>query len=123
NPLSLSSKLIGMGWTKGPAMDGGGFYKYIRDDADCKLGVELYFSGAFIGDYASINEDDITVYDAVIYNTETVQYDRKGWGDVAKESALDLGDVPARYYSEIVYQLEKATATSTETNENWQSEK
>ncbi len=123
NPLSLSSKLIGMGWAKGPAMDGGGFYKYIRDDADCGLGVELYFSGAFIGDYASINEDDVTVYDAVIYNTETVQYDRKGWGDVAKESALDLGNVPARYYSEIVYQLEKATATSTETNENWESEK
>lgn len=123
NPLSLSSKLIGMGWTKGPAMDGGGFYKYVRDDADCGLGVELYFSGAFIGDYASINEDDITVYDAVIYNTETVQYDSKVWGDVTKSSALDLGDVPARYYSEIVYQLEKATATSTETNENWQSEK
>ncbi len=123
NPLSLSSKLIGLGWTKGPAMDGGGFYKYVRDDADCKMGVELYFSGAFIGDYASINEDDVTVYDAVIYNTETVQYDRKGWGDVAKESALDLGDVPARYYSEIVYQLEKATTTSTETNENWRNEK
>ncbi len=123
NPLSLSSKLIGMGWVKGPAMDGGGFYKYVRDDADCKLGVELYFSGAFIGDYASINEDDITVYDAVIYNTDTVKYDSKVWGDVDKASALDLGNVSGRYFSEIVYQLEKATATSTEKNENWQNEK
>ncbi len=123
NPLSLSGKLIGMGWAKGPAMDGGVFCKYVRDDADCKLGVELYFSGAYIGDYASIDEDDITVYDALIYNPDTVKYDSKVWGDVVKESALDLGDVPVRYFSEIVYQLEKATATSTERNENWESEK
>ncbi len=36
-----------------------------------------------------------------------------------EENIFALGDVPARYYSEVVLQLLKATASSTETDASW----
>ncbi len=36
-----------------------------------------------------------------------------------KRDIFSLGQIPARYYSEIVWQLERATASSTETDSDW----
>lgn len=117
NGLSLSGKLQGLGWYRGSVQDGGGYYTFYREDPTLGLGVELSFSGCFVGD----ENETVTVYDAVFYKAGTVQrgsycYDKPKDADV-----LLLGKVPARYYSEIVYQLTRATASSTETDPDWRT--
>ena len=64
----------------------------------------------------------MTVIDAV-FDTGTVNRGSYVYDEVPEEHILTLGSVPARYYSEILHQLTRATASSTETNENWRSEK
>ena len=105
--VSLSGKLLDMGWYRGSVLDGGGYYNFYREDGS--TGVELEFSGSYVGgDY-----DDVTVYEAVFYQTGIVK--REGWHDeVKKEHRMKLEDVNPRYFSEMVLQLTRATASSQE---------
>lgn len=120
NGLSLAGKLTGLGWSKGMPEDAGIYYSYYRKDVEAGYGVELQFSGAYIGD----ENDDVTVYDAQFYTLE--DFDKRGYGyshtKNQNDKAQELDKVPARYFSEIVYQLVKATASSTETDEEWRKE-
>lgn len=98
NALSLSGKLQNMGWYKGSVGDGGSFDTYYRCDQD--KDVELDFSGDAI---ASLDMD------VVIYGA---RFGRSGAsGGMANCS---LGEVDPRYFSEIVLQLTRACASSTE---------
>lgn len=106
NDLSLGGKLLNLGWYRGPVEDGGGFYTYYREDKELGLGAELHFSGSFVGG----ENEDVTVYD--------VRFCRAG-----EDQEYFLKDVPARYFSEIVLQLTKATASSQERNEDWRAER
>ena len=45
NGLSLSGKLLGLGWYRGSVQDGGGYYTFYREDPILSMGVELNFSG------------------------------------------------------------------------------
>ena len=119
NGLALTGKLIGLGWYRGSIQDGGGYYAFYREDPALGMGVELSFSGLFAGGDAYTT---VTVYDAVFYKAGTVERGNYCYDVPAKENIFPLGEVPARYYSEIVYQLERATAASTETNPNWKKE-
>ena len=65
--------------------------------------------------------ETVTVYDAVFYRAGTVEHGSYVYDEPKKEDILPLGQVPARYYSEVVYQLEKATASSTETDPFWKA--
>lgn len=47
---------------------------------------------------------------------------RRPWRISAARSST-VCPFPARYYGEIVHQLTRATASSTDTNENWRTEK
>jgi len=118
NGLSLAGKMTGLGWSKGTPEDAGIYYSYDRWDADAGLGAVLCFSGAYIGD----ENDEVTVYYASVYSIK----DRGsiGWRyDIKKdEKAICLDKVPQRYLSELIYQLTKATASSTETDEHWKED-
>ena len=115
NSMSLMGKLQGMGWYRGSVVDGGGFYTFYREDPAAGIGVELNFSGSFVGgDY-----DDVTVFDAVFYRAGTVERGSYCYDTPKEEHVFSLGQVPARYYSEIVWQLERATASSTQTDPDW----
>lgn len=106
NGLSLSGKLQGMGWYRGCVIDGGGYYEFYRQDGN--IFVELEFSGVFIGD----ENEEVTVYGASFYQTDDAH---KGIYEAARaENKLKLEDVNPRYFSEIVYQLTKATVSSHE---------
>ena len=118
NGLSLAGKLTGLGWSKGTPEDGGVYCLFNRRDTDAGLGVELYFSGSYIGD----ENDEVTVYDARFYTLQ----DLSTWGyyDRSRESkSLPLNRIPERYFSEVIYQLTKATASSEETDANWRKKK
>ena len=119
NGLSLSGKLLQQGWYRGSVQDGGVFYTFYREDREQGIGVELRFSGSAAG---FDDGENVTVFDAVFY-TGTVNRGSYVYDEVPEEQILSLGSVPKRYYSEILHQLTRATASSTETNENWRSEK
>jgi hypothetical protein len=117
NPMSLSGKLLGMGWYRGSVQDAGGYYTFYREDPSLLLGVELNFSGSFVG----YEEEDVTVYDARFYEAGSIKRGSYVYDEVTEETAITLDKVPARYFSEIIYQLEKATASSQEKDENWKN--
>lgn len=119
NELSLAGKLTGFGWYRGSVQDAGGFNTYYREDAELGLGVELHFSGSFVG-YIG---EDITVYDARFYKAGTIERGSYVYDEADKNKAYYLKDIPKRYFSEIVWQLAKATASSEERDENWKAER
>ena len=119
NGLSLSGKLQGLGWYRGSVQDAGIFYTFYREDTALNMGVELNFSGCYVGD----ENDTVTVYEAAFYRSGTVQRGSYCYDTPKEEDTFALGDVPPRYYSEIVYQLERATASSTERDPDWRSKK
>ena len=119
NDLSLGGKLLNLGWYRGSVEDGGGFYTYYREDMELGIGVELHFSGSFVGG----ENEDVTVYDASFYRAGEVKRGSYVYDKAGEDKAYFLKDVPARYFSEIVLQLAKATASSQERNENWRTER
>lgn len=106
NDLSLGGKLQGFGWYRGPVGDGGCFDTYYRVDGEAGLGVQVSFSGSFIGG----ENEDVTVYGAAFYKDGDLK-DGYVYGKEEKEKSLFLKDIPERYFSEIVLQLTKATAS------------
>lgn len=119
NGLSLSGKLQGLGWYRGSVQDAGVFYTFYREDAALNMGVELNFSGCYVGG----ENDTVTVYEAEFYRSGTVQRGSYCYDAPKEGNIFALGDVPPRYYSEIVYQLERATASSTENDPDWKNKK
>lgn len=133
NDLSLGGKLQTLGWYRGSVQDAGGFYSYYREDKELGLGVELHFSGSFVGG----ENEDVTVYEAWFYNAGgTLPSENAGAmkGDPIKRgsyvydkaddsNSYFLREVPERYFSEIVLQLARATASSKEKNVNWKEQK
>ena len=111
NNLTLLSKLKSLGWYRG-SVDGGAYDTFYREDPTLGLGVELHFSGGMVGDE---RYNTVTVYDAVFYRQDDC------CGDDEKEHSFALGEVPARYYSEVVCQLEQATVFSFETVPDWKA--
>ncbi len=117
NDLSLGGKLTAQGWYRGEVEDGGGFYTYYREDKELDLGAVLNFSGSYVGG----SNEDVTVYEIRFFkagNLSTWSYDRE-----VETKSLVLSEIPERYFSEIVLQVAKATASSTERNENWKKGK
>ncbi|MDO5407059.1 MAG: DUF4132 domain-containing protein [Eubacteriales bacterium] len=108
NDLSLTGKLQTMGWYRGSVQDGGVYTTFYREDGE--IGVELEFSGTFVGG----ENDDVTVYGATFYKAGTVKRGSYVYDTIKPENRYRLGEVNARYFSEIVYQLTKATASSQE---------
>lgn len=119
NGLSLSGKLQSQGWYRGSVQDAGGYYTFYREDQELGLGVELHFSGLFVGD----ENEEITVYDARFYQAGKIKRGSYVYDEVKPEKAIPLKDVPARYFSEVVLQLARATASSQERNENWREKR
>lgn len=108
NGLSLSGKLQGMGWYRGSVQDAGVYSTFYREDGD--MGVELEFSGSYVGD----ENDEVTVYGAAFYRAGTVKRGSYIYDTIKKENQYKLEEVSPRYFSEIVLQLAKATASSQE---------
>lgn len=109
NGLSLSGKLLGQGWYRGPVEDAGFYVTYYRNDG--ANGVELEFSGSPVG-YEG--EEDVTVYGIYFYPSgEDAQGGYRYQKDYEKKRCL-LSEVSPRYFSEIVLLMTRATASSKE---------
>ena len=108
NGLSLSGKLQGQGWYRGSVQDAGGYYTFYREDGE--MGVELEFSGCFVGD----ENEEVTVYGVRFYKAGTVKRGSYVYDTIKEQHQYKLSEVSPRYFSEIVLQLTKATASSQE---------
>ena len=108
NGLSLSGRLQGMGWYRGSVQDGGVYTTFYREDE--RIGVEMEFSGSYVGD----ENDEVTVYGAHFYKAGTVKRGSYVYDTIKKENEYKLGQVSPRYFSEVVLQLTRATASSQE---------
>ena len=121
NGAALSGKMLGLGWYRGSVEDAGFYYTFYREDASLHMGVELRFSGCSVG--YEYENTEVTVYEAVFYRSGTVTRGSYCYDTPKDENTFALADVPPRYYSEIVYQLDRATASSTETDPEWKKKK
>lgn len=97
-----------MGWYRGSVQDAGVYTDFYREDGN--LGVELEFSGSYVGD----ENEEVTVYGAVFYKAGTVARGSYVYDTVKDENRYTLDQVPPRYFSEIILQLARATASSQE---------
>lgn len=102
NGLSLSGKLQDMGWYRGEVEDAGFYRSFYREDQD--RGVALIFSGAYVG----VENDTVVVYEAYFYQPGITE--KVGW--LYQPVRQKLGQVDPRYFSEVVLQLTRATASS-----------
>ena len=97
NGLSLSGKLQSLGWFRGSVQDGGGYYTFTGRTPRSAWEWNCVFSGCFIGD----ENETVTVYDAVFYKAGTVKRGSYCYDTPKAEHIFALGDIPARYYSEV----------------------
>lgn len=121
NDLSLGGKLTALGWYRGSVQDAGGFYTYYREDPSLGLGAELHFSGSFVGS-GSMGGEDVTVYDVRFYKAGSIERGSYCYDEVKGEKQLPLKEIPQRYFSEIVWQMARATASSKERDADWKAE-
>ena len=108
NGLSLSGKLQGMGWYKGSTGDAGMYFTFYREDG--KWGAELEFSGCYVAD----ENEEITVFGLNFYRAGTVKRGSYVYDKIEEQNHYKPDQVQPRYFSEIVYQLTRATASSKE---------
>ena len=81
---------------------------FYREDGN--MGVELEFSGSYVGD----ENDEVTVYGAQFYRAGSVNRGSYVYDSVKEKDRYALSEVSPRYFSEVVLQLTKATASSQE---------
>lgn len=110
NALSLSGKMQKFGWSRGEVGDGGFFATYYMEDTELELGAELHFSGCFV----EMEDENVTIYDVRFYKIDAVTVDESN-----DENAIFLKEIPERYFSEIVLQLEEIVHNSGERDEDW----
>lgn len=115
NDLSLMGKLQASGWYTGSVQDAGCFYTFYREDPELGIGVELHFSGTYIGG----QNEEVTVYDARFYKAGAITRGSYVYDEADDKKCLFLKEIPARYFSEIILSLTRATASSKERDETW----
>lgn len=108
NDLSLGSRLTALGWQRGPVGGGGRYFTYYREEPLPGLGAELHFSGSIVGNGAAGGQD-VTVGDVRFYRVGTVDRGPDSYDQAAGGRQLSLKNIPRRFFSEIVRQIDRAT--------------
>lgn len=109
NDLSLGSRLTALGWQRGSVGGGGRYFTYYREEPLPGLGAELHFSGSIVGNGAAGGQD-VTVGDVRFYRVGTVDRGPDSCDQAAGGRQLSLKNIPRRFFSEIVRQIDRATA-------------
>ncbi|MDS0527665.1 DUF4132 domain-containing protein [Clostridium sp. SHJSY1] len=119
NGLSLLGKLTDFGWIRGSIGDGGVYYGFYKEDSSYKVEVGLNFSGAPVG----YENDEVTVYDLCFYKLGTMSKYAYINKKIQEQNVVELETLPKRFFSEILYQINKALVSKTGTNDKWREEK
>lgn len=117
NGLTLLGRMSKFGWQKGSVQDAGCFCTFFREDVTKRIkqtdnsvklignAVEFHFSGMYVA-----GEDEyVTIENIRFYNPGDVQHGSYVYDEVDDKKAIKLKDVPPRYFSEVISQLEEIT--------------
>ncbi len=100
----FNSRLLELGWQQSPVEDVGKFFAYYREDAETGLAARLEFSG----NCRKAENEEIIVYGIKFYRIGEAGRNDYVYGAADEEKACRLGGVPARYFSEILWQAVRA---------------
>lgn len=115
NGLSLVGKLTKMGWYRGSVQDGGGYYQFYKEDEKIGIGAELQFDYLGVG----CEDDETTIYELIFYVAKTVERGSYVYDEVTEENTILPAKVPERFFSEILYDVDRALEAKTGFTANW----
>lgn len=116
---SLLRQMLKLGWYKGSIVDGGGFSEFYKEDLRSSVAAELHFSGM----YVSGGYEDVTVEEIIFYKTGTVCRGSYIYDFISKENLIKPSELPARFLSEILYDVYRATESNLGFDEKWKKRK
>ncbi|MFZ5987551.1 MAG: DUF4132 domain-containing protein, partial [Bacillota bacterium] len=118
NGKSLYGKLTKFGWYRGSVQDAGWYGDFFKESRKLGVGAELHFSGAGVG-YEQ--EEEVTVHEIVFYKAGTIERGSYVYDTVDDKRMVMPCDVPPKFFSEILYDIDRATASSTGFDEKWKN--
>ena len=118
NGLSLSGKIMAQGWYRGSIQDAGGYFQFYKEDNSLKIGAELSFEGLSVG----YENEDTTIHLLKFYKAGTVERGSYVYDEIKDKDIIPLKNVPKKFFSEILYQVDKALSSSTDFKENWKND-
>ena len=113
--LSLSSKLLKLGWYRGNIYDAGGYSEFYKFNKELNIYAEINFEGSSVG----YEYDDTTMFTVKFYNVDSEDKILNYYSNKTDKYLMKLKDVPEKLYSEIMYNVDNALSSSTRTNEGW----
>ena len=118
NGLSLSGKLIKAGWSRGDIYDGGWYSEFYKFNKSLNIYAEVNFEGLPIG----YENENTTMHTIKFYKVEDEKTILNLYGKDKEKCLIKMKDVPKKFYSEIMYTVDAALASSTEIKENWKED-
>lgn len=120
NGLSLSGKIMAQGWYRGSIRDAGGYFQFYKETwtKSLKIGAELSFEGLSVG----YENEDTTIHLLKFYNAGTVERGSYVYDEIKDKDLIPLSKVPKKFFSETLYQVDKALSSSTGVKEDWRKD-
>jgi hypothetical protein len=115
NGLSLVGKLTKAGWYRGSVQDAGCYYQFYKEDKKIGIGAELQFHYLGVG----YEDEETTIYELIFYKANTVERGSYIYDEVSEENIILPAKVPERFFSEILYDVDKALEAKTGFAANW----
>jgi hypothetical protein len=115
NGLSLVGKLTKMGWYRGSVQDGGGYYQFYKEDEKIGIGAELQFDYLGVG----YEDEETTIYELTFYKASTVERGSYVYDEVTEENTILPAKVPERFFSEILYDVDRTLEAKTGFAAKW----
>ncbi|MCQ6557090.1 DUF4132 domain-containing protein [Paenibacillus mendelii] len=112
HPLTLKGKMTKFAWARGDVIDGGMYYCFYKEDPRSGIGIQLNFSGAYVGQEGEF-EEEVVVREAFFFHNGSAA---RGYvNDKSRDEGLIEGNaIPPQLFSEAIYELELITASFTE---------
>jgi hypothetical protein len=115
NGLSLVGKLTKMGWYRGSVQDAGGYYLFYKEDPKIGIGAELHFEWLSVG----YEDEETTIYELIFYKANTVERGSYVYDEVTEENTIVPAKVSERFFSEILYDVDRALESKTGFVASW----
>lgn len=119
NGLSLVGKLTKMGWYRGSIQDAGCYYQFYKEDEKIGIGAELQFEYLGVG----YEDEETTIYELVFYKASTVERGSYVYDEVTDENTIVPMKVPKRFFSEILYDVDRTLEAKTGFTANWKMDR
>ncbi|CUU48381.1 DUF4132 domain-containing protein [Clostridium beijerinckii] len=119
NGLSLVGKLTKMGWYRGSVQDAGAYYQFYKEDEKIGIGAELQFD--YLGVY--YEDEETTIYELFFYKANTVERGSYVYDEVTDENIISPVKVPKRFFSEILYDVDRTLEAKAGFTANWKMDR